>query len=212
MVEKEITPLHQALAARFGEHRVQALPRVEGEIPLLLLDLELASPVTVLMTNGLSDYNMPVPERLQNRNFNEIYFCLPSYWEWEDTENPQMNWVFPWIKRLAKYVVDKQSWFGPGHTMPCGVTHESLSATMKQNHFFLTDPIYLDQELTPLKVGEKTVYFLGIIPIFEDEMDYKSGKGTFKLLQKLSNAGVTEKLDDYRGTVLRSKWRLLKRS
>ena len=211
MVEKEITPLHQALAARFGEHRVQALPTVEGEIPLLLLDLELASPVTVLMTNGLSDYNMPVPERLMNRNFNEIYFCLPSYWEWEDTENPQMNWVFPWIKRLAKYVVDKQSWFGPGHTMPCGVAQERLSATMQQNHFFLTDPIYLDEELTPLKIGEKKVYFLGIIPIFEDEMDYKSGKGTFKLLQKLSNAGVTEKLDDYRGTVLRSKWRLLKR-
>ena len=211
MVEKEVTPLHQALAARFGEHRVQALPTVEGEIPLLLLDLELASPVTVLMTNGLSNYNMPVPERLMNRNFNEIYFCLPSYWEWEDTENPQMNWVFPWIKRLAKYVVDKQSWFGPGHTMPCGVAQERLSATMQQNHFFLTDPIYLDEELTPLKVGEKKVYFLGIIPIFEDEMDYKSGKGTFKLLQKLSNAGVTEKLDDYRGTVLRSKWRLLKR-
>ena len=211
MVEKEVTPLHQALAARFGEHRVQALPTVEGEIPLLLLDLELASPVTVLMTNGLSNYNMPVPERLMNRNFHEIYFCLPSYWEWEDTENPQMNWVFPWIKRLAKYVVDKQSWFGPGHTMPCGVAQERLSATMQQNHFFLTDPIYLDEELTPLKVGEKKVYFLGIIPIFEDEMDYKSGKGTFKLLQKLSNAGVTEKLDDYRGTVLRSKWRLLKR-
>jgi hypothetical protein len=106
MVEKEITALHQALAARFGEHRVQALPSVEGEIPLLLLDLELASPVTVLMTNGLSDYKMPVPERLDDRNFNEIYFCLPSYWEWEDTDNPQMNWVFPWIKRLAKYVVD----------------------------------------------------------------------------------------------------------
>lgn len=211
MVEKEITALHQALADRFGEHRVQALPIIEGEIPLLLLDLELASPVTVLMTNGLSDYKMPVPERLNDRNFNEIYFCLPSYWEWEDTENPQMNWVFPWIKRLAKYVVDKQSWFGPGHTMPCGAAHERLSATMQQNHFFLTDPIYLDEELTPLKVGDKTVHFLGIIPIFEDEMDYKSGKGTFKLLQKLSTAGVTEKLDDYRGTVLRSKWRLLKR-
>ena len=78
MVEKEITPLHQALADRFGEHRVQGLPTVDGEMPLLLLDLELASPVTVLMTNGLSDYKMPVPERMKDRNFNEIYFCLPS--------------------------------------------------------------------------------------------------------------------------------------
>jgi hypothetical protein len=49
---------------------------------------------------------------------------------------------------------------------------------------------------------------LAIIPIFPDEMDYKQGKGTFKFLQKLSNQGVTEKLDDYRSTVLKSKWRL----
>jgi hypothetical protein len=28
------------------------------------------------------------------------------------------------------------------------------------------------------------------------------------LIRKLEGHGVTEKLDDYRGTVLRSKWRL----
>lgn len=203
--------LKHALINRFGEHRVQDVPVAEGEIPLLILDLELKSPVTVLMTNGLSDYRMPVPEKADGREYNELFFCLPSYWEWQDLDDPRMNWPFHWIKRLVKYVMEKNTWFGHGHTMPCGADMKPLSDTMQQNHFFLSDPVLLQNELSPLQVGERTVHFLGIIPIFPDEMDYKQGKGTFKFQEKLLQNGVTEKLDDYRGTILRSKWRLLNR-
>ena len=119
-----------------------------------------------------------------------------------------MNWVLDWIQRMSKYVIEKHSWFGKGHTIPCEKPFKALSPTMKANHFFLNDPMLLKEELVPLTIGEKNIRFLGIIPIFEDEMDYKSGKGTFKLILKLEGHGVTEKLDDYRGTVLRSKWRL----
>lgn len=203
-----MTSFQAALANRFGEHRVSEVPTLESEMTLLALDLELSTPVTVIITNGLSDYQMPVPEQVAGREFNEIYFCLPSYWEWEELENPRMNWIFPWIQRLAKYVVDKQTWFGAGHTLPCGKEMQELSETMRQNHFFLSDPILLEQQLAPIEVDGKIIYMLAIIPIFPDEMDYKQGKGTFKFLQKLSNQGVTEKLDDFRSTILKSKWRL----
>lgn len=203
--------LQEALGNRFGEHRVQNVPVAEGDIPLLLLDLELNSPVTLIMTNGLCDYKMATPEKVEGKEFNELYFCLPSYWDWEDLENPRMNWIYPWIQRLGKYVQEKKTWFGHGHTLPCGVEMESLSETMRQNHFMLSDPMLLEQELSPVILGNKTVYFLSIIPIYPDEMDYKQGKGTFKFVQKLRQHGITEKLDDYRGTVLKSKWRLIKR-
>lgn len=198
----------EILKRRFGEHRVAEIPVAEGEMPLLALDLELKSPVTVIVTNGLSSYKMTVPEKLKGREFNEIYFCLPSYWEWEDLSNSNQNWIFHWIQRLSKYVVEKNTWFGPGHTMPSGSEMKPFSSTMKQNHFFLSDPILLEKELAPIKVGEKEIHFLAIIPIFPDEMDYKQGKGTLKFMQKLINKGVSEKLDDFRGTVLKSKWRL----
>lgn len=203
--------LQIALEKRFGEHRVQNVPVAEGEMPLLLLDLELKSPVTVLMTNGLSMYKMPVPEKAMGREYNELYFCLPSYWEWDALDNPEMNWVYTWLQRLSKYVVEKNTWFGHGHTMPCGAEMKDLSSTMRQNHFFLSDPMLLENELSPIEIQGKTVNFLSIIPIFADEMDYKQGKGTLKFQQRLMNHGITEKLDDYRGTVMRSKWRLLKR-
>lgn len=196
------------LAKRFGDHRVHEIPVKEGEVPLLLLDLELNSPVSVLVTNGLRTYTMPVPDRWKGREHVELYFCLPSYWEWDDLEDPQRNWVYYWIQRLAKYVVEKETWFGPGHTMPCGAEMKPLSATMKQNHFMLSEPILLEREMESIKVDGEEVYFLAIIPIFPDELDYKLGKGTLKLTRKFIQKGVSEKLDDFRSTVLKSKWRL----
>jgi hypothetical protein len=206
-----MTPLETALIHRFGQENVSSYPKKEGGIPLILLDLELKSRTKVLVTNGLSDYLMPVPEKLAGNEYNEIYFCLPSYWDVKDSENPNMNWVFEWIQRIANYVVEKKTWLGNGHTMPCGSEMESLSPSMQQNHFFFSDPVLLENELLPLEIGGKNIHFLAIIPIFGEEMDYKQGKGTFKFQQKLRTHGVTEKLDDYRGSTLKSKWRFLKR-
>lgn len=200
--------MKEELAKRFGAHRVMEVSTAEGEIPLIMLDLELRSPVSVLMTNGLSDYKMPVPENTDENEYNELFFCLPSYWEWEDMENPRMNWVFKWIQRLAKYAIEQKTWFGHGHTMPCGANMESLSETMLQNHLLLSNPLLLETALAPIKVGDKEINFLAIIPMFSDEMDYKQGKGTFKLMQKFSNKGVTEQLDDFRATVLKRSWKL----
>lgn len=200
--------MKNALIKRFGENRVSDIPVKEGEMPLLILDLEANSPVNVLLTNGLSNYKMPVHEREEGKEYNELCFCLPSYWEWEDTDNPQTNWIFTWIQRLAKYVQENETWFGHGHTMPCGKDMESISETMLQNHFILMKPMLLETEMAPINVDGKTVHFLFITPIFGDEMDYKQGKGTQKLITKFINKGITEKLDDYRGNVLKRRWSL----
>ncbi len=202
-----MSKIKEIFTERFGEHRVSELPRKKGDIPLLILDLELRSPVTVIVTNGLSDYCMPVPEKLIGEEFNELYFCLPSYWQWEDMDNPQMNWVFEWIQRLSKYVVEKESWFGHGHTMPCGAEMKSLSPTMKQNHFFLTRPMLLEQEMAEMKLDDKTVNFLAIVPIFLKEFEYKQSRGTLKFVRKMITKGVSELLDDFRQPITKSKWR-----
>jgi hypothetical protein len=201
----------QALITRFGQERVATIaPAHPGDIPLLKLSLELRSPITVLMTNGLHAYEMPVPEKFKEYASQELYFCLPSYWDLDDPDNSLSNWVYPWIQKLAAHVVSKQTWYGPAHTIPCGNPPQALSATMKQSYLYLAEPIFLANELQPVQLSNREVHFLGIIPIFEDEMDYKLGKGPYKLQQKLKGQGITELLDDYRMTSLKSKWRFWK--
>ena len=138
---------------------------------------------------------------------NELYFYLPSYWDSSELDNPAMNWVFIWLERVKKYVIEKETWLGNGHTLPCGKEMNSLSSSMLQNHFIISNPIALSKFLTPITSEEKTIRFLALIPIFPDEMDYKQGKGTLKLLDKFKHKGVSEKLDDFRSSVLKRQWK-----
>lgn len=203
-----MSELKKGFIDRFGDHRVLDAPIGDGDCPLLILDLELKSPVTVMVTDGLREYKMPVHEKYKGKEFNELYFCLPSYWEWEDTLNPRMNWTFHWIQRLVKHVVEKETWYGHGHTIPCGADAKKISETMHQDHFILSDPILLQREMKPMKDGAKTINFLSIIPIFQKELEYKMSRGTLKLFSRFLNNGVSEKLDDFRGSVMTRKWRL----
>jgi hypothetical protein len=199
--------LVQALQNRFSTESIHVFSE-ENEIQLLTIELPVRSGIQVLMTNGLSNYQMPVPKKMQGQEFSELYFCLPSYWELNDENNEQFTWVISWIQRLCKHVIEKNTWFGMGHTIPAGKPPVSLSKTMKQNHFILSEPILLKEELKSITLESgKTIHFLAVIPIFEDEVDYKLGKSTYKFLKKLTSHGVSELLDDYRKTCLKSKWR-----
>jgi hypothetical protein len=197
-----------ALEERFGAHRVRTIQNpLHPEQPLVFLYLELQIPVTVLMTNGLSDYTMPVMDKWKGREHTELFFCLPTYWDLDDHTNPHFNWVYEWLFKLENFVREKQTWFGPGHSIPCGNPPAQLSPTMKQEYLVFLDPIFLQDVLQPLEFSDIDIHFLSIVPLFGDELDYKMGKSTFKLLKKFNSKKVDERLDDYRVSVLRSRMR-----
>lgn len=200
--------LVHALENRFGNHRVKRIQNpLHPEQELLLLFLELDVPVTVLMTATLSTYEMPVLEKWKGREFNEIYFCLPSYWDLKDVDNPNFSWVYTWLFKLERFVREKNTWFGPGHSIPTANPEVPISETMKQEYFFFSDPILLKEELAPVVDATKTIHFLAIIPIYGDELDYKMGKGTLKFIRKFIQRKNDEKIDDYRKSILDSRMR-----
>jgi hypothetical protein len=196
--------LHVELTKRFSEKEISSISNEFGNFLLI-------SPINrngnkILLSTDLSDFKMNVHEKHIGEEYNELYFYLPSYWNIADLGNPLMNWVFFWLQKLKNHVIEKNTWFGNGHTLAANKELKSLSETMLQNHFILAHPIELKQELFPISLTDKKIHFLAVIPIFEDEMDYKQGKGTAKLFKKFEQAKVTEKLDDYRKTVLKNRW------
>ena len=195
--------MKEALVKKFGSNAVRELEVREGELPLLLVEINARTNVSVLVTDGLRNYKMPVPEKEEGKEHNELYFCLPSYWEIDELENPRMNWVFHWIQRLAKHVQEKETWFGHGHTMPAGKEKQAISETMKQNHFMLSQPLLLQSELQPIEIDGKMIHFLAIIPIYEDECTYKLSRGTKKFVAKFTRKGNSENLDDFRVSTIR---------
>ena len=199
------------LEKRFGEHRVAAfLPPQHGEntIDLLKIDLEVRFPVTVIMTNGLSAYNMPVPEKKAEHSNVELYFCLPSYWDLDDLSNPNFSWPFALLDRLSNHLLDKSTWYGVGHTFANGNPPQALSEKLKANHLLLTEPILLEEHLQPIVTPDKSIHFLAITPIFEQEFDYKNSKGYFKFMRKYRSKNHNELVDDFRQSCLKSRFRI----
>lgn len=206
-----MTELAKNLTSRFTNAQLQSLPKQsENEVDLLIISFEKRSAVQLVITDGLYLYEQPVPDKFSTLKNIELYFCLPSYWDLDDIENPAMNWIKPWIQKLARHLIEKQTWYGVGHTFPNGNPVRAISPTMKQKYFLLNKPTFLSNELTPLEVGGKTIEFLAIVPIFEDELDYKMGKGTYKLQKKFVDKNITELLDDYRMSTLKNKWRFFR--
>lgn len=181
-------------------------PTVFGELPLLLLTIDSPRKVTVLLTHGLSNYRMPVSEAYTGFEFNEICFCLPSYWDLDDPTNVRCSWVFSWIQRLAKFAQDNQTFFGHGHTIATGNPPQPLSETMKHTHFLFAHPDLLSDVLTPIQLEDKTVHFLCIVPLLTDEFEYKHGRNTAKFLKKFRAKNFTEVLDDFRESAVRRKY------
>lgn len=200
--------LVKALENRFGAHRVKPIQNpLHPDQALIILFLELDVPLTVVMTASLSDYKMPVLDKWIGREYNEIYFCLPTYWDFEDYTNPNSSWIYSWIHKLERFVRDKNTWYGPGHTIPTGNPEVPISDLMLQEYFIFLDPILLQKELAPVSIQDKTIQFLSIVPIFGDELDFKMGKGTQKFVRRFIQRNYDEKLDDYRKSVLDSRLR-----
>lgn len=199
----------EILAERFGEHRVSDFPTQSIDVDLIKLELELSlSPVTVLMTNGLRNYSMPVPEKFKEQGHIELCFCLPGYWDFSATANNNMQWPLRWLDKLAKHLIDKETWYGPGHTFANGNPPQPFSQMMKPNHLILLEPIKLEEHLSPLHTSEKTIHFLAIVPIYEQEFDIKMAKGFGKFLQKFRARNGNEIVDDYRENIYASRFRI----
>jgi hypothetical protein len=201
--------LHEALNDRVGEHRVKTMENpVHPEQKLVVLYLELHVPLTIIMTSSLSEYTMPVTDKWKGREYNELFFALPAYWDLNDKDNATLTALFDWIYRLENFVISKNTWFGPGHSIPCGNPSEAISPILKQDNFMLLDPMFLESLFQPLKVNGKQVHLLAIVPVFSDELEYKMTKGTHKFIRRFYQKKFDERIDEFRVSMMNSRFKL----
>src|SRR5690554_3186986 len=173
-----MSALELTLIDKFGKNNVSSIQLSDNDyISILKVNIQTKFSKCIIVTNGLSNYKMPVPEQYKGQKFNEIYFCLPSYWDIDDKINPNTRWPLEILQKLAKNVVENNTWYGRGHTISNGNPPRPLSEMMKQKHFVLTAPIAMEDFLRPISIEDKTVHFLAVVPVFENELKLKETKG-----------------------------------
>lgn len=161
----------------------------------------------VLFTTGMSFLPMNVPQGLEDHRFAELMICLPASWSLTEEALKDENnyWPIRWLKLLAKFPHDYQTWLGWGHTMPAGNPPVPLSEQTKMNGVILLPPICMDFGFHVLKMDEeRSIRFYAVIPLYQEEMDYKLKHGLDALMDRFDKHGINEVIDLQRKNVCKS--------
>jgi hypothetical protein len=163
------------------------------------------------VTSGMSDLPMNVPEGSEDRRFAELLFALPRDWPvpapgesvevWNDD---RASWPIRWLKLLAHFPHEYDTWLGVGHSMPNGNPPQPLAADLPFTGLVFLPPVISPPEFHELELvpGVKTVRFLAIVPVTTDEMELKLDRGLDALTRLFDEHEVDERFDPKRKSVV----------
>ncbi|WP_271770009.1 suppressor of fused domain protein [Aquimarina algiphila] len=154
-------------------------------------------PFHTLITSGMSDKAMNTPEGVDNAAYAELCICLPEEWKisQEDFEDDSNYWPIYWLKFLARFPHEYDTWLGFGHTIPNGDPPAPFTENTGLNTMLLLPSIALGEEFMSLELENKTVNFFALIPLYTEEVALKMKKGVDSLFDGFDKHKVTDILD-----------------
>jgi hypothetical protein len=179
---------------------------------LVHIDVHMVNPTPernyyTLVTSGMSSQPMTkMPPGAEDLRFAELVICLPPTWKvsQSDFQNEENYWPLRWLKVLARLPHEYDTWLWVSHTVPNGDPPKPFARNTQLCGMMLMQPTMLFSDtFIELKMSaEKTVYFLSVIPLYREEMDFKLKHGADLLLKGLSAYDVNEILDVKRRNVM----------
>lgn len=161
-------------------------------LDVLFIPATAKRPYHVLVTSGVSDEPMKVPEGMEEHNRVELILALPKEWPLtqESFKSENNYWPVRWLKQIGRLPHEYDTWVGWGHTIPNGDPPEPIANT-KFTGVMLTPPYPLPPEFFQLKTKSgNTIRFYALIPLYQGEMDFKLKNGADSLEEKLEKQNV----------------------
>jgi len=166
-------------------------------------------PYNILVTSGMSDLPMNVPEEIDDKEAYEraeLMVVLPADWKIGDEEFQDDNnyWPVYFLKRLARFPHEYKTWLGYGHTIPNGMEAEEIANTGFGCMLLLPPMLSFDEKFLELQTKDGNIInFYAMIPVYKEEMDFKLEEGTDALLDLFDEYGISELVDIDRPNVCR---------
>jgi hypothetical protein len=159
---------------------------------------------TTLVTTGMAEKPMTVPEGLEDARFAELVLALPEGWplEQEAFDDESNYWPIRLLKTLARVPHEFDTFLWYGHTVPNGDPPEPYAPNTELCCAFIAPVLRAPEEFRRLELPDgRIVAFYGVVPLYEDEMRYKLEQGSDALVDLFDEAGVTELIDPERPSV-----------
>ena len=160
-----------------------------------------------LVTEGMSARPMTVPEGGEAFQFAELVLRLPSDWPLTLAafENPQHYWPIEWLKRIARYPHDNDTWLGGPHTIIAnGEPPEPFAPNTKMSCLMLlANPSKFGRWTRPTDGAE--VVFYDLFGLYTEERDLELREGLPELLNRFQSRFISKVLDPQRPNVATSR-------
>ncbi len=155
-------------------------------------------PFHTLVTSGMSDRPMNCPPEEKDCRFAELMICLPPEWPLTQSAltSEENYWPVRWLKRLARFPHEYNTWLYFGHTIPNGDPPEPFASNTGFTGWILLPPCLVPDTFCELDLyGDKKINFLAMLPLYDEEMELKLQSGTEVVQERLTGRKVTELLD-----------------
>lgn len=170
-----------------------------------------AFPFARLVTSGMSDLPMSVPEGSGMPAHLELMITLPGDWRFEMDAFEDERWYWPirLLKVLARLPHKHATWLGWGHTIPNGDPAEPYADDVPFTGAILLPPVTAPEDFFVLPIDErKSIGFLAVYPLYPEEMDLKLRKGTDALLEGFERHAIGDIVNPRRKNVAKKRFGL----
>ena len=161
------------------------------------------------VTLGMSNIAMNPIEGAEDDKYSELMICLPKDWKVsdEDFKNEEYYWPIRWLKILARFPHENNSWLSFGHTIPNGDPAMPFTEGTKLSSMLLLPPVGVDNEFWNLEISDsKNVKFYNLVPLYQEELNYKLKNGVDSLFDKFEEINLGLVLDVNRKNSCKKKF------
>ena len=157
--------------------------------PDIHLDILVFSPTKernyyTLITMGMSGYKMNVPKELENKDMDraELIMFLPPDWN-INSKDEKDYWPINQMKRIARLPIYAKTWLGLGHTTANDENNTPFSDNTQLSSIILLS--IFNKKLDLNGIGK--INFYTLVPLYEEELNYKFKNGFEKLMNLFVN-------------------------
>ena len=191
--EDEMSAIEQHIKNTFGEFEnvFHELVSPDIHVDICVVPPSDERDYYTLVTMGMGAHRMNVPEELAEYKLEraELAIALPPDWKLDEESLKDERWYWPigLLKVLARLPISNDTWLGFGHTMD---KQSPFAEDTKLSAAILTGPQGVEEggEVCTLPSGEE-VNFYQVIPLYQNEMEYKMEHDADALLEKM--AGIS---------------------
>jgi hypothetical protein len=162
-------------------------------------------PYQSVITTGMSDRPMTVPDDAQDCRYAELVLALPPDWPitQEQLSDERAWWPFRHLKQTARFPHVYETFLWYGHTVANEDPPQPYAPGVPFCAAILSFPVLCPQEAWRLKVrDDKEVTFLAFLPIYDSELHFAWERGSDALFERLDDADVCELVQPSRPSVV----------